>query len=153
MGELVTACRAAGAAALLALSYDGGIEWSFFDDAAARASEPPDPIDRFVREAVNAHQRRDKGLGPALGPDAGSCARDLFREAGYEVRTGGAPWILGPADRDLAEGLVRGWEVAAREERSDRAAEVHEWSRRKLRRIREEVFELRVGHVDLLALP
>ena len=42
-----------------ALSYDGRIELT-----------PPDPLDAAIVAAVNAHQRTDKGFGPALGPAA-----------------------------------------------------------------------------------
>ena len=42
-----------------ALSYDGVIEMT-----------PADAADRSIVAAVNAHQRTDKGFGPALGPDA-----------------------------------------------------------------------------------
>src|SRR5664279_6019575 len=40
-----------------ALSYDGRIEFG-----------PADPLDAAIAAAVNAHQRTDKGFGPALGP-------------------------------------------------------------------------------------
>ena len=43
-----------------ALSYDGRMDWT-----------PEDPRDGAVTAAFNRHQRSDKGLGPALGPDAG----------------------------------------------------------------------------------
>src|SRR5215831_11561919 len=46
-----------------ALSYDGRIELT-----------PRDPCDAAVIAAVNAHQRTDKGFGPALGPAAANFA-------------------------------------------------------------------------------
>jgi hypothetical protein len=42
-----------------ALSYNGQVTF-----------EPSDPLDAPITAAVSNHQRRDKGLGPALGPDA-----------------------------------------------------------------------------------
>ena len=60
-----------------ALSYDGRIEMT-----------PADAADEKIIAAVNAHQRTDKGFGPALGPDGGADgdravrARRLFGGAG-----------------------------------------------------------------------
>ena len=51
-----------------ALSYDGRIGF-----------DPADPFDRKIVAAVNAHQRTDKGFGPALGPDAAGAASGAVR--------------------------------------------------------------------------
>ena len=69
--DAVRACAARGAAVLFALSYDGSVRW---------ADEDPDDV--LVREALNEHQRREKGLGHALGPDASEVAEALFRAEG-----------------------------------------------------------------------
>ena len=73
---LVEACAAARCGALFALTYDGTIEW----DTGSR-----DPVDELVRAAVNAHQRRDKGFGSALGPTAGVYTEAEFRRRGYRT--------------------------------------------------------------------
>ena len=78
---LAEACRDARCAALFALTYDGTIQWT----AADGRRPADDPDDALVRRAVNSHQRRDKGLGPALGPMVGLMAETLFREAGYRA--------------------------------------------------------------------
>ena len=57
-----------------ALSYDGRIGFS-----------PPDPLDAAITAAVNAHQRTDKGFGPALGPAAAAFAIARFEALGYSV--------------------------------------------------------------------
>jgi SAM-dependent methyltransferase len=139
LAALVDACAAAGAAALLALSYDGRIEWS---DA--------DPDDTLVTEAVNAHQRRDKSFGPALGPTASATAERLFRARGYEVRLGRSDWVLGAADAELTAALIEGWAGAAVEQRPEQADRVRAWGRRRAAGV---AVTLRVGHQDLLALP
>ncbi len=46
-----------------ALSYDGRAE-----------PAPSDPLDNRIVDAVNHHQRTDKGFGPALGPSAAQAA-------------------------------------------------------------------------------
>ena len=57
-----------------ALTFDGRVEF-----------DPSDPGDAEVVAAVNAHQRRDKGFGPALGPAAPQAAIENFGRVGYEI--------------------------------------------------------------------
>jgi hypothetical protein len=142
VAALVEATAAAGAAALFALSYDGAITWS-----------PPDPGDALVREAVNAHQRRDKGTGPALGPRAGPAVRAMFERAGYVTQVEPSPWRLGSDDAPLARALLDGWADAAAEERPDEAESIREWARRRREALGGEPFTLTVGHVDVVAVP
>jgi SAM-dependent methyltransferase len=145
LAALLDACAAAGSAALFALSYDGRVEWS---------GGPPDVEggDALVTAAVNAHQRRDKGFGPALGPSAGQVAERLFRARGYTTWVRTSDWVLGPADAPLVDALVDGWAVAAIEERPADAQRVRGWAARR-RCSEQERFTLRVGHEDVLALP
>jgi hypothetical protein len=71
-----------------ALSYDG------------RATlAPSDPFDAEMVAAVNRHQRRDKGFGPALGPQAAALAVAQFEAVGYGVVQGRSDWVFGPAGR------------------------------------------------------
>ncbi len=155
---LAAACRRSGSAALFALTYDGAIQWR----AAADDPRPADdPDDGFVRRSVNAHQRRDKGLGPALGPMAGLRAETTFRAAGYRVWLLLSPWRLGPGDAALARALVDGWEAAALEALREAPAQagsadadrVRAWAERRRATIAGGRFGLTVGHLDLLALP
>ena len=156
LGALAAACRDAGSAALFALSYDGGIQWQVAQDEPRPDDDPDDGI---IRRSVNAHQRRDKGLGGALGPLAGLTAEMTFRAAGYRVWLLPSPWRLGPADAELARALVRGWETAAVEQlraaADDEAAvarRVRAWAERRCATISSGGFGLMVGHLDLLAL-
>ena len=140
--QLADACRSTRCAALFALSVDGLSEWS-----------DSDPDDRLVGDAVNAHQRRDKGLGPALGPTAGDVAERCFRAAGYRTWRVPTPWRLSSGDAALALSLVDGWARAAEEELPVQAKRIQAWADRRQRTILEGSFTLMVGHVDLLALP
>ncbi|MEJ2538492.1 MAG: class I SAM-dependent methyltransferase [Gemmatimonadota bacterium] len=143
LDDLVSACRDAGAAVLFALSYDGGIRW-----------EPPTPEDDRVREAVNLHQVRDKGLGAALGPAAAFAARDRFREAGFRTELAPSPWVLtGLADAELTLELLEGWVGAATEVRPDARSQLQAWGRRRRKEVGGGRFRVQVGHQDLLALP
>jgi SAM-dependent methyltransferase len=140
--EMARQCAATDAAVLFALSYDGSITW-----------DAPHPFDTQVRDAVNAHQRRDKGLGNALGPDAATYVARAFAGHGYRTWTAHTPWTLGPADRPLVRALVEGWATAAAEQRADQAAHVRQWRQHRLGTIEGGSFVLTVGHADVLALP
>ena len=142
--RMVDACERAGTGALFTLTYDGGITWS-----------PAEEDDELVRTTVNAHQRRDKGVGPALGPSAGARAERLFRDRGYRTWAQASPWVLGPRDDRLTGALVEGWERVALEwdEAEDATRRIRDWARRRQRTIASGAFRLLVGHVDVLALP
>ena len=140
--EMARRCANAGAAILFTLTYDGSIAW-----------DAPDPDDAVVRDAVNAHQRREKGLGGALGPEAAAHAERAFATRGYRTRTARSPWRLGPAEGALVRALLEGWSTAAVEQRPDQAARIERWTRRRTATIEGGAFSLTVGHVDLLALP
>ena len=126
---------AAGIGLYAALSYDGRMAW-----------EPPLPGDAAAVAAVNAHQRRDKGFGVALGPDAADTAAAIFRRHGFEVRTASTPWRLGPSEAALAAAFVAGVAQAAGEAGMPEAAA---WARARL----AAGGTCMVGHLDLLALP
>lgn len=134
-------CRTAGTDVLCALSYDGRIE-----------CEPAHPYDARVRELVNAHQRTDKGFGPALGPDAADVAAATFRAEGYDVSTATSDWVLDASLKELQRQLVQGWAGAAREIAQDEHRDIDAWLAQRRAWIDAGVSVGRVGHVDLLAL-
>ena len=72
-----------------ALTYDGRIDIS-----------PSDPLDEAIASAVNAHQRTDKGFGPALGPSAAAAAISKFEVA----RIFGGPRQIRLGDRSCRPG-------------------------------------------------
>lgn len=122
---------AEGAAVYAALSYDGTMAWA-----------PPLAADAAVLAAFNAHQRGDKGFGPALGPEAGRALAEAMARRGYAVRIAASPWRLGPADAALARALAAG--VAA-------AAGAAEWG--QARAAASGAASCTIGHLDVLALP
>jgi SAM-dependent methyltransferase len=152
---LASECQAYRCGVFFTLNYSGDIRWGEPSNQPIGASGPGDPDfgDAVIRDAMNSHQRRDKGLGPALGPQAPSAAESLLRARGYATWTAPSPWRLGPGDEPLARMLLAGWEKAALEELPDEAEFIRVWSRRKRRLIQQGRFSLYVGHVDLLALP
>jgi SAM-dependent methyltransferase len=139
---LADQCRGAGAAILFALSYDGRIECA-----------PADSEDETIRALVNRHQRTDKGLGPALGPDATAIAAAHFKRLGYEVSVDSSDWRLTPAHAALQQQLVDGWAAAAAELVPSEKTTIGAWRRRRLEHIARGASSLTVGHQDLLGLP
>ena len=124
-----------------ALSYDG------------RATlDPADPIDASVVAAVNAHQRRDKGFGPALGPAAAQNAIARFESVGYAVTHGKADWVFRPDDREIQNETLAGWAAAARQTDVP-LADVVGWLTRRRDLVAAGRSTIRVGHVDLFARP
>ena len=103
--SLAAQCRAAGAAVLFALTYNGESSCS-----------PVEPEDDLIRELLNRHQHTDKGLGGvAAGPDAVACAERCFIEAGYQVRIEPTDWNIGPAHAGMQRYLINDWARAATE--------------------------------------
>jgi hypothetical protein len=125
-----------------ALSYDGRIEFT-----------PPDPLDAAVTAAVNAHQRTDKGFGPALGPAATAFAIARFETLGYSVVHGASDWTMGPDDLDIQIEILAGWASAARDIGALSLADTTAWLRLRHDAVAAGRSSLRVGHVDFFATP
>jgi SAM-dependent methyltransferase len=147
LDKLVGACKRARAAALFALTWDGYASWRLQQRATV------DPDDELVIELVRAHQARDKGTGPALGPAAGAAAERAFKAAGYRTWLLPSPWLLGPDEVELIVALIDGWERAAVEQSPSDTARVRSWATRRRADARARVCGVVVGHVDFLALP
>jgi hypothetical protein len=126
----------------VALSYDGQTELG-----------PADSLDAAVIAAVNAHQRTDKGFGPALGPAAASAAIARFEALGYSVVQGRSDWIIGLHDRDIQMELLAGWARAAREIGELSLADAVGWLTRRRDAVAAGRSSIRVGHVDFFARP
>jgi Methyltransferase domain len=122
-----------------ALSYDGRTELA-----------PADPLDAPVLKAFNAHQRTDKGFGPALGPAAASAAMARFKSLGYEVAEGASDWVMGPEDADMQCDVLAGWAAAACDAGLSRAAAA-DWLGRRHDLVAAGRCTIRIGHVDFWA--
>jgi hypothetical protein len=95
---LLRVCARAGSPLLLALTYDG-----------RAALTPAHPQDGAVITLVNAHQRRDQGLGPALGPAAPACLADLAAGLGFSLEVAASDWRLWSDESELQSALIDGW--------------------------------------------
>jgi hypothetical protein len=125
-----------------ALSYDGRIEMT-----------PADATDAAVVDAVNRHQRTNKGFGPALGPDAARVAVERFERVGYAVVQGMADWVFEPNDREIQLETLSGWATAARDIGSVALPDVVAWLTRRRALVTAGRSTIRVGHVDVFARP
>jgi hypothetical protein len=119
------------------LIFDGVMRW-----------HPAHPADEAVGEAFNAHQRNDKGFGPAAGPDAAVCLAERLSESGYRVSTAASPWRLGRGEKDLMTATATGIADAAAETGLVSDADLASW-----RATRGDLEACEIGHIDLLALP
>lgn len=184
LDQLADACATTGSALLVTLSVDG--TWRFVPDAAltmaaptraaavqaanhaahAVANDASDAAadDDFVRTAFNAHQRRDKGLGAALGPDAAPALAACLERRGFQVQLAPSPWRLRlaePAQAALARALIDGWRDAACAQAPDASARIAAWHARRIAACGSDDGSdrasggstLEVGHIDLFATP
>jgi hypothetical protein len=140
-----------GAAGLFALTVDGR---RFFIDPAGRAIRNDD--DRYMSQLFNLHQRRAKGLGDALGPEAARVLPGALRSAGMTVRVDRSDWRLAAGDAEtsvLGAALLEDWSRAAAEMTGSDSARVARWRRERLAALEDGAIGLGVGHVDVVALP
>jgi SAM-dependent methyltransferase len=124
-----------GALFYAVLTYDGTQSWT-----------PPHQADERILGAFNAHQLRDKGMGPAAG---GAACRHLaasFAASGASCHGAASPWLLGPADAKLVDLVAAGVADAARETGLVGDAEIAAW-------LAVPRTGCRIGHQDLLAVP
>jgi hypothetical protein len=120
------------------LTYDGHSRWT-----------PPHPADAAMCAAFNAHQRGDKGFGPAAGPGGTTALAKAFYNRGYRVLRGTSPWVVDKSFGSLRRDLDKGFASAVNETGSVEEAVVEDWL--KLRRSSKAGVTV-IGHEDLLAM-
>jgi SAM-dependent methyltransferase len=125
-----------------ALTYDG----------RARI-EPSESADLEILARVNAHQRTDKGFGPALGPAAPARTVERFVQVGYEVAQGHSDWLLGSGDRAIQEVLFAGWAELTMQSSNVSSDSVSDWLARRRSHLAGGRSSLTVGHLDIFARP
>ena len=128
---------------LLALSVNGVIDF-----------RPKDPQDDEIIELFTLDQKRDKGLGPALGMAAPLFAHAVFEAAGANLQIIASPWQLGGEETPLAgrflQDMARASAAHADEERK---RTIEEWRDRRISQLENGSLSIIVGHEDLLVLP
>jgi hypothetical protein len=135
--ELVRILRAcAGRPVLFALTVVGRV-----------ALTPAHPLDAHIGAAFNAHQRRDR----LLGPDAVAAAIAELRGTGAEILVRPSPWRLDAAHADLTAEWLCGWVAAACEQ--EPALVAGAYLDERLQQAAAGELEVTVDHADLLVLP
>lgn len=137
---LVARVRKQSTAVYAALNYDGRTRWT-----------PAHPLDDAVLKVFNQDQRRDKGLGPALGPDAAAYLKTALETAGYTVHTADSPWQLGAEHQALVTALIQGIRDAVAHDDGLPGTALDEWQAFRLAHAGNG--QGLIGHVDVLALP
>jgi hypothetical protein len=124
----------------VALTFDGRI-----------SLEPSEAFDHDLVAAFKAHQRSDKGFGPALGPTAGERAADRFAHFGYAVVKGRSDWMLEPKDAKIQDAVFCAWaELNTLTLPPDVIAK---WLALRRAHLAAGRSRLEIGHVDIFARP
>lgn len=142
LDRFVRSCAEAGCPVLITLTVVGRV-----------SLDPPEPFDRHVEAAFNAHQRRTVAGHRLLGPDGAPAAVEAFTHLGFEVLRRPSPWQLGPRDRSLVREWFTGWVGAACEQGPSLAARAGTYAERRLAELSAGSLAVTVHHEDLLALP
>ncbi|GGF46626.1 trans-aconitate methyltransferase [Azorhizobium oxalatiphilum] len=122
------------------LTCDGRDDWS-----------PPHEADAPVAAAFRAHQRINKGFGPAAGNAATDLLSHAFHSLGYVTDAAESPWLLDghhPLDADLIAALATGMADAAGETGLVQPKWLEAWLD-----AHQGARQCRIGHMDLLAWP
>ena len=139
MGRLVAGLRTPFYASL---TVDGRDAWF-----------PHHPADLAIRLAFRRDQRRDKGLGLALGIDAARVAEKVLAKSGFETFTASSDWRIPRGERSLGRLFARMTAEAARRAATGRAGKIAEWTKARLSHADQARLAIRIGHRDILALP
>jgi hypothetical protein len=137
--KLADAVVANGQAFYTVLTYDGHTRWS-----------PTHGADDAIRAAFNAHQKTDKGFGPAAGPGGTSALAKAFYARGYRVLRGTSPWDVDGRYGALRDELDKGFANAAAESGGVSREVANQWLANRLGR--DDAISI-IGHEDLLAVP
>ncbi|WP_068401883.1 class I SAM-dependent methyltransferase [Kribbia dieselivorans] len=140
--RVVAGCVEAGCPSLITLSVTGRVRLT-----------PPEPLDRRIESAFNAHQRRRAGERALLGPDAVTIAADLARDRGAQVRMVASPWHLGASCAGLTHAWLTGWLDAAAAQEPTLTEALPDYAARRRAHLADTRLRVVVDHLDLLILP
>jgi SAM-dependent methyltransferase len=140
MKRFASALAATEATFYTVLTYDGRDEFN-----------PIHPFDHSVMTAFGMHQRRDKGFGPAAGPQAAASLARALKETGFTVETGDSAWILKPKDNALIQDLLTGIFGAVKETGFIAERGLDDWLFYRQAIADQKGAMVITGHTDILA--
>ena len=114
---------------------------------------PRHPADLAVRLAFRRDQRREKGLGLALGVDAARVAEELLAASGFETISATSDWRIARGERSLGRVFARMTAQAASQAMPTRVGKIAAWTRARLDQATQARLAIRIGHCDILAFP
>jgi SAM-dependent methyltransferase len=114
---------------------------------------PQHSADALVRAAFRRDQRRDKGLGPALGSAAPSITIRTLASRGFRTASAPTDWQVPRTALRMQRALIEGAAGAARTAWPLNAAAIIDWQEARLHQAMRARLAIRIGHRDILALP
>jgi hypothetical protein len=114
---------------------------------------PPHPADPVLRTAFRRDQRRDKGFGPSLGPEAASRLLAALQENGFRTHSAPSDWRVRPTALAMQRALVSDMAETASQAMPARGGAIAAWEAARLRQALAMRLAIRIGHRDILAFP
>jgi hypothetical protein len=114
---------------------------------------PQHSADPAVRTAFRRDQRRDKGLGSALGNDAGETALQLLGELGFQTHITTSDWCIPRCARAVTSRFTQMTGSSARQSMPAQARKIGEWTNARLKQAAKARLSIRIGHYDILGFP
>jgi SAM-dependent methyltransferase len=115
---------------------------------------PPHRADALVMRGFRRDQRRDKGFGGiALGPAAPAAIAEAFAARGYTVLRAPSDWMVDRRDSAFAGAIANGHGAAALDWERRHAPAIEDWIAARRAQAAHGRLSVRIGHLDLLALP
>jgi hypothetical protein len=114
---------------------------------------PRHSADRVVRTAFRRDQRRDKGLGPALGNHASETARRLLADLGFQTRMATSDWRIPSSARAVTRRFAQMTGLSARQSMPAQTRKIREWTSARLKQAVKARLSIRIGHYDILGFP
>jgi hypothetical protein len=114
---------------------------------------PRHSADRVVRTAFRRDQRRDKGLGSALGNDSGDTALRLLADLGFQTRKAASDWRIPGSARTVTRRLAQMTSSSALQSMPALTGKIAEWTSARLRQAAKGRLSIRIGHFDTLGFP
>jgi SAM-dependent methyltransferase len=115
--------------------------------------QPHHPCDPLVFSAFRRDQRRDKGLGHALGIAAPAVALRALTARAFATASAPTDWRVPRTALRMQRALIDGAADAARDADPARARAITDWQEARLRQAMRGRLAIRIGHRDILAWP
>jgi len=114
---------------------------------------PRDLADLALRRAFARDQRRDKGLGLALGAEAAPTALQILAARGYETYEAASDWRIARGEVRLSRLFAGMTAQAALQGEPERRRSFEAWMAARNRQATAGKLAIRIGHRDILAFP